>query len=60
MYKALRDRVSEVAVKVLLTDASEDEDFRREVAILRSCRDSHVVQVREGRGLGAPRDPAGV
>ncbi|GAB4814549.1 hypothetical protein N2152v2_001595 [Parachlorella kessleri] len=44
VYKALRGGVSDVAVKVLLADASEDEDFRREVAILRSCRDSHVVQ----------------
>ncbi|KAL4437441.1 hypothetical protein ABPG75_004580 [Micractinium tetrahymenae] len=48
VYKALRHGVQPVAVKVLLTALDMRQmamaEFRREVAILRACRDVNIVQ----------------
>ena len=64
VYKALRNGAQTVAVKVIKNapqpeaqqqqSATTLSEFRREVAILRSCRDPNVVSflVRWGRGAG--------
>ena len=48
VYKAMKDGVSPVAVKVFPSNASQVqmEDFQREVIILKSCRDRNIVQVQ--------------
>ena len=42
----MKDGVSPVAVKVFPSNATDVqlEEFQREVVILKSCRDRHVVQ----------------
>jgi hypothetical protein len=56
VYKALRDGVQEVAVKVipLGRGASAAADAAREVAILRACRDANIVQFQARGRAGAP------
>lgn len=48
VYKAMRDGVHPVAVKVLVTDGhlsdAEKESFMKEMAILKYCRDGNIVQ----------------
>ena len=48
VYKALRHGVQPVAVKVLAAGSDARQlalsDFRREVAILKACRDANIVQ----------------
>lgn len=58
MYKAVLGGVQTVAVKVLQgQEPGEQAKFCREVAILRSCRNSHIVQflVRTLNGLMTER-----
>jgi hypothetical protein len=62
VYKALRGGVQPVAVKVLRAGralgARAAEDFKREVAILRACRDANIVQFQaRGRRRGPRREP---
>lgn len=58
VYRAVRGEVQKVAVKVLPTRSSARQraDFLREMQILQSCRDRHIVQfygavVEEGTDL---------
>lgn len=58
VYRAIRGQVQRVAVKVLPTRSSARQraDFMREMHILHSCRDRHIVQfygavVEEGTDL---------
>ena len=46
MYKAIKDGVTPVAVKVFPSNATDvqQEEFQREVVILKSCRDRNIVQ----------------
>ena len=46
VYKAMKDGVSPVAVKVFPSNATDVqlEEFQREVVILKSCRDRNIVQ----------------
>jgi hypothetical protein len=64
VFKALRGGVQPVAVKVLRAgrtlSARAAEDFKREVAILRACRDANIVQFQvcgcgAGRGASSAR-----
>ena len=46
VYKAIKDGVTPVAVKVFPSNATDvqQEEFQREVVILKSCRDRNIVQ----------------
>jgi hypothetical protein len=49
VYKGLRDGVHEVAIKVfehVSPQSASREMLLKEIHLLRSCRNSHIVQVR--------------
>ena len=63
VYKAIRNGVQVVAVKIFTDQVAGDnqarynEAFRREIFILRSCHDRNIVQFL-GACLQVPRQPA--
>ena len=52
VYRAMLGGMTQVAVKVL-HERDEDISFAREIAILRSCRHSNIVQFLVGRHPGS-------